>query len=253
MKKKVILTSIVSFVLLLLVIFAGINAIYTVTSVRANFSTFSAEGESEAHELQEKLNSFVNKSSIFLKVGAIQDTVNEYPYFYLDEVKKHYPDRVELKISERKEAFTYLSDGKYVVLDEAGKYLCEKETNANRAGGENILLEGFNFAGDEVEYLAETLQMFNAFQKELLEARANIVSVKLERNTSFAATDNLIIQMHEGVVFRINDPHARTDEKVRMMVECYNGLSDLDRVTQEITIQENKEGEIKPSYSTDRE
>lgn len=258
MKRKVILATTVSFVLLLLVILAGLNAVYTVTSVRPNFCTFSKEGEIEARELQEKLDSFVNKSTVFLDLDDVRETVEQYPYFRVEEVRKHYPDKLELKITERKEAFAYRNqNGKYVILDEQGRLLREETSNVNRADGKNILLEGFDFeSGGEARYLDELIKIFTVFQEVLAEARANVTSIEFEKGApSYPETDEIIIQMREGMVFRIRDPHNKANEKARLAVELYagtgsfegNGLSDMQRVQEKITVYE-LDGELKLSY-----
>lgn len=250
MKKKVILATAVSFVLLLLVILAGLNAIYTVTSVRANFCTFSKEGENEARELQEKLDSFVDKSAVFLDLDDVRETVEQYPYFRVEEVRKNYPDKLELKITERKEVFAYKNqNGKYVILDEQGRPLREEDSNVNRAGGKNILLEDFDFESDgEVRYFEELIKIFTAFQEVLTEARANITSIELVVKGSSATTiiDYIRVRMREGVFFDIRNPYVQPYEKAHLAVERYtgtgrfegNGLTDMQRVQDEITVYE---------------
>ena len=259
MKKKVILAPAVSFILLLLVILAGLNAVYTVTSVRANFCTFSEEGESEARELQEKLDSFVNKSEVFLDLDDVRETVEQYPYFRVEEVRKNYPDKLELKITERKEAFAYLNkNGKYVILDEQGQLLREEASNVNRAGGKNILLKSFDFeGGGEVRYFEELIKIFTSFQEVLTEARANITSIELfvRGAADYTEIDYIRVQMREGVFFDILNPNVQPYEKAHLAVERYagtgrfigNGLTDVQRVKEEITVYE-LDGELKLSY-----
>lgn len=229
MRKRVIITTVVSFVLLLLVILAGINAVYTVSSVRASFQTNSAEGESEAGELQKKLDSFVNKSTVFLDLDKVRATVEEYPCFRLEEAKKCYPDKLELKITERKESFVYLlENGNYAVLDDAGEYLYEKETDTNRIDGEkNILLSGFDFTIQndvEGEYYKEFSTMLTVFRKALSEVRSNVLSVELVSNTSLSRYDRFAIQMREGVLIEIRNPHEKTAEKAQLAIERYLGV-----------------------------
>ncbi len=256
MKKKVIFTTLVSFLLLLLVVLAGLNAIYTVTSVRANFNTFSSEGEEEARKLQKELDSFVDKSSVFLDMGDVQSVIDEFPCFRLDQAQKRYPDKLELKITERKEAFTYLLDnGKYAVLDEEGEYLYEKSTNDNRISGENIALIGdFKFNGGEKgEYFEDLIRIYTVLRQVLTEVRANVISFELELNGATTTTDIdfIKIQMREGAVLKIENPHVKAAEKARLAIECYagvgayegKGLTDVQRVKEEIMVFE-RNGEL---------
>ena len=52
MKQKTILTTIIAFVLLVAVIAAGVNAIFTVTYVRATFRTYTERGAAAAESLK---------------------------------------------------------------------------------------------------------------------------------------------------------------------------------------------------------
>ncbi len=256
MKKKVIFTTLVAFLLLFLVVLAGLNAVYTVTNVHANFCTFSAEGETEARKLQEKLDSFVDQSSVFLDLDDVQAAVEEYPCFRLESAEKRYPDKLELKIVERKEAFSYLlENGKYAVLDERGDYLYEKDSNQNRISGENILLLGdFKYEnGEKGDYFGDLVTIFSALRDVLTEVRANVISFELELNGAPTTTkiDYINIRMREGAVIKIEDPHVRANEKARLAIECYagtgayegKGLTDVQRVTEVITVFE-REGSL---------
>ena len=61
MKKRTILTTVVAFVLLVAVIAAGVNAIFTVTYVRATFRTYTERGAAAAESLKEELNGYIKK------------------------------------------------------------------------------------------------------------------------------------------------------------------------------------------------
>lgn len=262
MRKRVIITTVVSFVLLLLVIMAGLNAVYTVTSVRASFQTSSAEGESEAGELQKKLDSFINKSAVFLDLDKVRAMVEEYPCFRLEEAKKRYPDKLELKIRERKETFACpLENGKYAVLDDAGEYLYEKDTDSNRTdGGKNILLSGFGFSfqsGVEGKYYAEFAATLSVFRKALSEVRSNVLSIELVRNTTMSQYDRFAIRMREGVLIEIRNPQEKTAEKAQVAIERYlgvgayegNGLTDAQLVRGTLTVYDSAEG-VSSNYTT---
>ena len=248
MKKKVIITSIVSFVLLLAIVLAGLNFIYTVNNVRTEFNSFTAEGETEARQLQEKLNKFVSSSTVFLNLDEVKSVVEEYPCFRLEEVKKRYPDTLEVKISERKEAFSYqLENGNFAILDEEGEYLYEKESNVNRAGGENILLSGFDFkfeGGEEGKYFSELVDVFKALKQELYEVRANVLHISLLTGGDSAENDFIRIEMREGVVLELSNPQVRAGDKTKLAVDKYNGtgvyegngLPDTERVSGRIMV-----------------
>ena len=92
---------------------AGLNAIFTVTHVKTEFTTYSEEGREEARTLRERLDGFVGKSTTFLDLEDISAIVEEYPFFRLEALEKQYPTTVYVRVSERKETFAVLrEDGK---------------------------------------------------------------------------------------------------------------------------------------------
>ena len=80
MKKAVIMTS-VAFLLLLAVVAAGLNVIFTVSYIEASFSTFSVQGAEDARALKKELDGFVGDSMTFLDLGDVEETVKKYPAF----------------------------------------------------------------------------------------------------------------------------------------------------------------------------
>lgn len=234
MKKKVILTSIVSFVLLAAVVIAGLNAIFTVSGVRATMSTYSEEGEREANELQEKLEGFVGKSLTFLDLNEVEKTVSAYPCFRVEEVKKNYPDKVELSVRERREVFAYpMQNGKFAVLDEDATYIYEKDSVKNRVSGDNVQLLGFRFSfGEQIEgeYYSELAEVYREFRAVLGEVRSNIVSIDLvyPADASQTRLHYFRLTMREGVRLILEDPHNAAGEKARLAAELYAGVGSHD-------------------------
>ena len=137
MKKALIMTS-VAFVLLLAVVAAGLNVIFTVSYIEASFSTFSAQGEEEAKTLKAELDGFVGDSMTFLNLGDVEETVKKYPSFRVESVKKKFPKTVQVVVKERRELFAYGTEAGYMMIDAEGNYLRLSEENVSRTGGENI-------------------------------------------------------------------------------------------------------------------
>lgn len=265
MRKRVILTTIVSFILLLAVVLAGLNAIFTVTSVRAAFCTYSADGRREAEELQEKLNGYIGKSLTFLDLKDLETEAGAYPYFRVEQAEKKYPDRVELSIVERQEALAYiLEDGSYATLDIGGEFLRENLTLDNRVSGKNIPLAGFGFrlnnGRTEGRYFEPLIQSFAEFTKVLGEVRSNILSVELKLGGGASAPDthSFLFAMQEGVRIEIYNPQDRAAEKAKEAAELYAGtgayenigLDDGEKVGGVITVN-TVNGEIVCNYQPD--
>lgn len=236
MKKRVIITTIVSFVLLLAVVLAALNAIFTVTSVRADFCTYSAEGRKEALELQQKLNSYVGKSNAFLDLKDLEKKVAEYPSFRVEHIAKRLPDQVEVTVRERKESFAYeLADGRYAALDEDGAFLRVNPSPANRVSGENILLNGFGYTlnaqgGTDGRYFEELFSVFAEMRGVLGEVRANVVSATFYMGGGPNATETHYFRfaMREGVVIDLYNPKELAAEKGRAAIELYAGVGEYE-------------------------
>lgn len=255
MKKRVIITTIVAFVLFAASVAAGLNAIFTVTHVRADFTTYSEAGREEAAELREKLDAFVGKSSAFLDLDDVKETVESYPCFRLVSIKKQYPTTVRLEVAERRETFALpYGDGGYAIIDEEGRYLYDSAENANRADGENILLEGFALSPVngkmEGEYFSELLAVSDVFRGALTEIRANVLSVGLVRPVSNKRSDFFRIRMREGVIIDIANPSVSADGKAALALDVYQKLGDEARTFGFITVMDNAAtGELLSDYS----
>lgn len=235
MKKKAIITTAVAFLLLLAVVAVGLNAIFTITYVKADFYTFSEAGAADAQSLQNDLNRFVGKSTTFVKMKDVSAVVEDYPCFRLESAGKKFPKTIEVKIVERRETFACpKTDGGYAVFDQEGVYLCDREENVSRTGGENILLEGFNLLYSRGkasgEYFGELLTVCSVFEEELNEYRANILSVTLNKNGSRPEMDSVVFQMREGVEIEISNPSYRAADKAREALNAYLSLADGDRL-----------------------
>lgn len=218
MKKRVVITTVVSFLLLCAVVIAGLNTIFTVTSVKAEFSVVSEEGQKEAAVLRQKLDGFVGRSSAFLDEEEIAALISSYPCMKADKIEKKYPSSVEVSVSERREAFAVLTERGYAVLSDDGTYLYNKDSLTNRTGGENILLEGFGDLpqqGEKTggETFSALLSVYGVFTEILNGARANVVSVTLSRSAEKHV--RFFIRMREGIAIEIDSPAQLSEEKAR--------------------------------------
>ena len=212
-KTRVIIVTLVSFLLLVAVVAAGLNAIFTITLVESEFAVCSEAGKRDAEALKAELDGFVGDSTTFLDLDDVAETVEKYPCFRVESVEKQFPKTLKVKVSERKEFFAVKTGENYAVLDEEGIYLYDGE-NTNRLGGENVVLEGFDIAlgkkGSPVtgEYLDEALTMFSVFSELLPGVRANVVSLRLAHSIGQSTKENtyFVVTMREGVKIAIANP-----------------------------------------------
>lgn len=238
-KGKILLTVFIGLVILGAVLAAALNAVFTVTDVKVNFSTLSEEGIADSYLLQSRLEEqFVGKSTTFLDLEEVTAMVKEYPCFRLEDIHKEYPRTLILSLTERKETYAYAREnGAYAILDEEGLYLYEKAENINRRKGENVLLEGFDLiAGDSGtaasgNYFEEVLQICNIFAEQLDDIRANLRSVRLFPTEHSSAGDYFFrLSFREGVYADIYSPSHLTEDKAMAVLESYLALSDTQKL-----------------------
>ena len=243
-KTKIVLTSVIAFLVLLAVIAAGINAVYTVTIVRTDFVVRSTEGMRDAETLQSELDErFVGKSTMFLKLEDVEETVAKYRNFRIESLEKNFPRAVELTLSEREEEIVFeVESGKYAVLDAEGIFLYEKDSLANRTGGRNVLLENFAFMVAEDgtvkgEYFSEVVSVLSILSEKLNSVRANVLSIRFDSAGADSNKNNhsFLISMREGVAIRIYHPSRYAAEKAAVAIEKYFSLSDSERMFGRIT------------------
>ena len=255
MKKRLIITTIVAVFLLVAILAAALNTIFTVTHVRTDFTTYSSEGKGEAATLREELDAFIGRSTTFLDLGELSATVDRYPYFRLEEVEKRYPNTVYLRIAERKETFVIAEETGYSAYADNGVFLRTAETTANRASGENILLTGFSFTRSGSPsmftgtYAEEVRLATDAIRAKLTEERANVLSIELIRRTSDARNDFFRLRMQEGVVIDLGNPSVQPAEKAALAIDRYLALGDEDRIFGFITVLDGENGELYSDYT----
>lgn len=257
MKARVLLTTLISFLLLCAVVAAGLNAVFTVTSVEAEFSILSAEGEKEAKELKEKLDGFIGKSSTFLDEEEVRDIIASYPCMKAERVEKKYPSTLGVTVSERRETFSVMTEHGYAVLSDDGTCLYYKDSLINRIGGENILLDGFSFSIAQGEALSDenfntVLTAYGVLCEVLKEPRANVVSIAYRGGLVF---DTFVVAMREGIRIEIVSPAELTAEKMRQALldenEGYLVRSDGERLCGTITVVGSDDG-IHVDYDASR-
>lgn len=222
MKTRVILTTVISFILLAAAIGAGLNAVFTVTLVDSEFSVYSEAGREDAAKLKAELDEFVGDSTTFLDVADVKAKINQYPCFRVVSVEKKFPKTVKVQIEERKEFYAIPKDENiYAVLDEEGVYLYDGP-NTNRLGGSNIVLEGFTgdlVLGERVSgtYYDRALEMFAEFSQLLPGVRANVVSLRLVSAGGQNTPEHMlfVVTMREGVQIAIRNPSEGIAVKAR--------------------------------------
>lgn len=239
MRKKILIMTSIGLVLLGAVIAAVLNAVFTVTDIEVHYSAFSETGVEESRTLQARLDeTFVGKSTTFLDLEEVRAMIAEFPSYQIEEVRKDFPSTVVVTVTERKEAISFVREnGLYAILDEQGLYLYDKEDNANRRTGENILLSGFEFTttatgeAPEGKYFESALIYATYFLQALPDARTNVVSLTLMgTENELAGSHYLRVAMREGVVIDVYGFETLAREKAEALLEKYLSLDDAQRL-----------------------
>ena len=228
MKKKSIITTVIACVLLVAVIAAALNAVFTVTYVRASFRTYTARGAAAAEEMKEKLNGYINSSSVFLDLSDVRATVEKDPRFEVVSVAKEYPETIVVEVRERREAFAVAAaEGGYTILGEDGRAL----GSADSAEG-YILLEEMGISYENGfavgERFAEFLKIYGALKSVLGETRANVVSARYDSPASDVV--RCCLQMKEGCAVWLYTAAGRTEELAAAAAKAYLGMEDAQRI-----------------------
>ncbi len=258
MKKALIMTS-VAFLLLLAVIAAGLNVIFTVSYVEASFSTFSVQGEEDAKSLKKELDGFLGDSMTFLDLGDVEATVKKYPSFRVESLHKKFPKTVEVVVKERRELFAYETETGFSMIDTEGNCVRVAEENVSRTGGENILLKNFRLtvsvgSHTEGDYFDALMNAFTGFGYYLNDARANIREVvRYSGNENNPLTHRFVVSMQEGVVIEMSNPLSNAEAKAKKAMEVYNELGDVAKMYGCITVAESANGEINAEYFEQRQ
>ena len=256
MKKALIVTSI-AFVLLLAVVAAGLNVVFTVTYIEASFSTYSLQGEEDAKSLKAELDKFVGASTTFLDLDDVKAKVKKYPAFRLESIQKKFPKTVSITLEERKELFAYeMTDGKYAIIDDEGVCMALRDDNVSRTGGENILLTDFALTvtvGAPVEgaYVEALFSVFKGLGETMTDARSNVreVTLNIAGSASNPLTHLFEIEMQEGVMIKMSNPLSNAEEKAKKAMEIYNDLGDIQKMYGTITVTDSREpGQINADY-----
>lgn len=255
--KRVVFASIVAVILFLAAVAAGINAVFSVGSVRLELSAFSQIAHGEGQQLQDELNGFIGSSMLFLDAEELEEKIEKYPRFRLTEIKKDYPQTVVVKVSEREETFAVKGDGGYTMLDSEGIVLFVSDQNKNSAdGAANVLLSGVAVTEKAGETVGEDVLRLIGFAKSFLsplsDLRMNLAEVRLDTSSPDSVSEyySLHLSMNEGVEVVVYDPLNDTDEKLKAAADRYRSLDDGERLYGRIIALKNASGMVEATYSS---
>lgn len=243
MRKKTILTVMLTAVLLIAVTVLTVAAVYRVGAVTLEISTVSEAAKTEAEELNKKLSAQYEKENIFsVDEKQAQKEFENYPHLRMTGFQKSYPNRLIITAVEDPEVYAAASPSGYYILGGDGTLLSTRDTPKNRSDGkDNVLLFGFDFTCERGQIPQDgdfsfTLAFCRVLDERFGGIRSNVLSVTLEKPTSDIADAILNVQTKEGVRFVVYNPSVLTVEKAKSAVAFYLSMPTVDRLEGKINV-----------------
>ncbi len=211
-RRKAIIAFLLSFVVILALIFAVVSAFLffkvsdvTIEGKSANYSNNEIIGVSGV-EIQDSL-FFINKKSV------IKNLTEKLPYIKTAEVDKQLPSTVIINITETKNELCFLIDGKYYAADKDGKILASLLEPV-----ENLPL--FTLPSECVATLGKTIEIENTALEDLLYKYINLlgqysfkidsVEIKDVHNSSMKVDGRLNVEFGTANYFDMKAAHFNT-------------------------------------------
>lgn len=258
MKRKKNFVLLVSVIVFLCVVLLGVNTAFSVTKIESEFSLFSDDAKKDARELQDVLeNNYKGKLLFFVNTEKVAAHFDGYAYLTVTEVKKAYPNRILLTVTEKKEQYAFETESEsgivYYVTDSEGNLLRSGETNVNNAdGGANFVISGLK---KDAEKGFSADKNYDTVMKvcKILDERAGgirtcLKSLKIETNPDSA---KITVYTAEGVTVEIYNPANLLEKKANAAFDTYLSLSDVHKLYGRIVVTDDADDAngIKTTYS----
>ncbi len=240
-KKMVIGYAIAIFLLVFVITF---NSVCSITQFDVRFDTGSAGASASAEKVQDRLDAYLKKSYLFFSeekvYGIVADVCKEDgTYLKVLSVKKHFPNKVSVRVEEEYESYAFSAGGQYYVTDADGKLLKVKDSAASNIGGENIVISGaFTFSSaeagtalicDQEETFSLLLRLLSAADAALGGVRGRFSAVEYIVRSG---TEFFRFAFTEGVEIWLTNVGAENNEteaRFAAALTAYAGLSDAEK------------------------
>ncbi|MGM0409943.1 MAG: cell division protein FtsQ/DivIB [Bacillota bacterium] len=187
--------------LLFLVIFLLIGAIFSfINSPFFQVRTFSIQGNNvlKEEELDKYLNDYENNNILFLDKSSVEKRLKEQENYIKNiNVVKKYPNKLEIRIEERKALAKIVNDGITFVIDKEGYIL---ENNKNKLKSKVPLIEGlgYSFKKDKIIYTNKLENIINSLNKVnyTLLTKINLIEYNYDESNS---TDEILMETSNDI------------------------------------------------------
>ena len=257
MKKKTVLTVILTALIVLSAAVLGVANVFRVDGVVVNAPMVSDAAKAEAEALQKELAMvYQGENTLFANEAKAEEVFAKYPYFRLTSFEKEFPNILVIEATEDAEVYAVEQGVEgYYILSESGTVLGVRETATNRAdGADNIRITGVTVSGtlgqrvEGTDGIEEILALTKKMSGLLGGVRSNLDSVEAVRHGSVT---QLTLRMREGVTVYVMKPETFTLEKAEMLTMKYLSLSDSQRLTGSIVVTDDGKTPLVSYYANE--
>ncbi len=248
-----------------------------VFSVRKVETSFAVSNEYDTVKVQNQLNKFNGKNLLFLNLEDVYSVLNQDRYLEVLEVKKNFPNVINVSVKQRIGVFYLQYQDNYFLLDESGFVLEEYSfeqynqivKNDNK---KTISINAFNNVIENGEVVSvEDNQIVNSKPTiaNKIDAEANSIiytalnmakevrltdCIKHIQITRFAELNYVVFYTYSGVEILIEDVLDRGVEKITTAFVLYdNEVNDYKKSFGKIhcftSLQEGEEGKIEVTWT----
>ena len=211
--------------------------LFKVADVVVSAETVNASQEDILDLTENYVNETNGKNLIFVNEKTIKsDLENLSPYLKVESVKKVFPNKIEVTVKERAEAYAIFNGGSYYVLDDELFCVAKKSENVSNIDGNRHVLIDVSVSDYSVTALQVGKQFTlsdevsnNTLQKLLStvkNCRNNVLSlnVKVKENSFF--NRQIKVVFIEGVEIILDRVEINALEKFLFAYSYYQALSD---------------------------
>ena len=257
MAKKVLTIVLTVFLFISAVVLGG-STVFRVDDVAVIATVVSEKSKADVEQLKTELAAFYKDRNIFSATqDDIKETMAKYPYFFVTDFKKSYPNKIVVTVEEESEFYAVATgEERYYILGRTGVILDVRNSFENRLDGQaNVLLNGLNVSGKKGGFLAgdecldSMFTLCKAMDETLDGVRSNVLSVEV---LSRSPETFYLITMREGIKVYVGNPTVLTEEKAKMAMNEYMALSNAQRMTGRLTVRD-AENQVFVAYSPEDE
>ena len=230
----------------------SVMMLFSVNKIQAKFSVY---GDSDAQEIQLKLDVFRGKNLIFLNIEDVAAIFDDYPYYEIKSITKEYPNVISLSVGKRAEIFqienadkVYVIDKEGIVLNDTGETEFPRNVLSIDVG--NLSVTDGSVGGkivtsdDELFYSVLTTS-------QALYLNDSVESVEIIKS-EYGNFRDAVFKTYTGVEITVWNVDDEGENKIIKAFECYEAISDYKKTAYYINAYKESDGEIVAEWTSHR-